>query len=62
MKCHKGPRSWMDSLDKLPNIRKMDLKFGTWNVRRLYVAGSLMTAPKELSKYKLDLVGVQEVR
>jgi hypothetical protein len=28
----------------------------------LYRAGSLLTVPKELSKYKLDLVGVQEVR
>jgi hypothetical protein len=28
----------------------------------LYRAGSLVTAPKELSKYKLDLVEVQEVR
>jgi hypothetical protein len=29
---------------------------------RLYRAGSLLTVSKELSKYKLDLVGVQEVR
>jgi hypothetical protein len=28
----------------------------------LYRAGSLMTVAKEISKYKLDLVGVQEVR
>jgi exonuclease III len=40
----------------------MDMRFGTWNVRSLYRAGSLMTVSKELSKYKLDLVGVQEVR
>jgi hypothetical protein len=33
-----------------------------WNVRRLYRAGSLMTVTKEISKYKLDIVGVQEVR
>jgi hypothetical protein len=39
----------------------MDMSFGTWNVRRLYKAGSLMTDAKEISKYKLDLVGVQEV-
>jgi hypothetical protein len=30
-----------------------------WNVRSLYRAGSLMTVSRELSKYKLDLVGVQ---
>jgi hypothetical protein len=28
----------------------------------LYRAGSLVTVSKELSKYKLGLVGVQEVR
>jgi hypothetical protein len=38
------------------------MKFGLWNVRSLYRAGSLVTAPRELAGYKLDLVGVQEVR
>jgi hypothetical protein len=36
--------------------------FGTWNVRGLYWAGSLIAAARELARYKLDLVGVQEVR
>jgi hypothetical protein len=40
----------------------MDMRFGLWNVRNLYRAGSLMTVLRELSKYKLDLVGVREVR
>jgi hypothetical protein len=41
----------------------MDMRFGLWNVRSLYMVGSLMTVSKELSVYKLDLlVGVQEVR
>jgi exonuclease III len=40
----------------------MDMRFGTWNVRSLYRAGSLMTVSRELSRYQLDLVGVQEVR
>jgi exonuclease III len=40
----------------------MDKRFGTWNVRSLYRSGSLKTVAKELGKYKLDLVGVQEVR
>jgi len=35
---------------------------GTWNVRSLYRAGSLTAVTRELAKYKLDLVGVQEVR
>jgi hypothetical protein len=30
-----------------------------WNVRSSYRADSLMTVSRELSKYKLDLVGVQ---
>jgi hypothetical protein len=37
------------------------MRFGTWNVRTLYRAGSLMTISRELSKFKLDLVAVQEV-
>jgi exonuclease III len=40
----------------------MDMRFGTWKVRSLYRAGSLMAASRELARYKLDLVGVQEVR
>jgi exonuclease III len=40
----------------------MDMRFGTWNVRNMYMAGSLRATAEEISKYKLDLVGVQEVR
>jgi hypothetical protein len=40
----------------------MDMKFGTWNVRSLYKSGSLKTVARELGKYKLGLVGVQEFR
>jgi exonuclease III len=40
----------------------MDMRFGTWNVRSLYRSGSLKMVARELGKYKLDLVGVQEVR
>jgi len=32
------------------------------NVRSLYRAGSLKAAARELARYKLDVVGVQEVR
>jgi exonuclease III len=38
------------------------MRFGTWNVGSLYRAGSVMTVAKEVSKYKLDLVAVQEIR
>jgi hypothetical protein len=40
----------------------MDMRSGTWNVRSLYRIDSLMTVAKEMSKYKLDLVGIQKVR
>jgi hypothetical protein len=40
----------------------MDIIFGTWNVRSIYRVGSLVTGRKEISKYKLDLVGMQKVR
>jgi exonuclease III len=40
----------------------MDMRFGIWNVRSLYRIGSLKTVARELGKYKLDLVSVQEVR
>ena len=42
--------------------RNMDILLGTWNVRSPYRAGALMAAAWELARYKLDLVGVQEVR
>jgi hypothetical protein len=38
------------------------MRFGTWNVRSMYRAGSLMTVSRELSTYKLDLAGEQEIR
>jgi hypothetical protein len=52
------------SLEEVSRYRrgKRDILLGTWNVRSLYRAGSLMTMAKELARYKLDLVGVQEVR
>jgi hypothetical protein len=40
----------------------MDVRFGTWNVGSMYRAGSLRAVAEEITKYKLDLVGVQEVR
>jgi exonuclease III len=40
----------------------MDMRFGTWNVRSLHRTGALKTVVRELGNYRLDLVGVQEVR
>jgi exonuclease III len=49
-------------IGKLGAGKKTDIRFGTWNVRSTYRAGSLRAVAEEISKYKLDLVGVQEVR
>ena len=38
------------------------MRFRTWNVSRPYRAGSLTAAGRELARFKLELVGVQEVR
>jgi hypothetical protein len=56
------PQTWTDPLDERPKRRNMDMRLETWNVRSLYRAGSLMTVLRELSRYRLDLVGAQEVR
>jgi hypothetical protein len=40
----------------------MDIRFGTLYVRSLYRSGSSKAVSRELAKYKLHLVGVQEVR
>ena len=49
-------------LEEVSRSRKRDILLGTWNVRSLYRAGSLRAAVRELARYKLDLVGMQEVR
>jgi hypothetical protein len=33
MKDHRRPQTWTDSLDKRPKQMKMDMRFGTWNVK-----------------------------
>jgi hypothetical protein len=52
----------MDSLDKRSKRKKKDMRFGTSNVRSMYRVGSLRAVGGEIFKYKLDLVGVHEVR
>ena len=49
-------------LDKCPEIKKMDVRFWIWNVRTLYRISSLRTVAEETSKYKLDFVGLLEVK
>jgi len=38
------------------------MRFGTWIVGSLYRSGSITAAARELARYKLDLVGVKEVK
>jgi hypothetical protein len=37
---------------------KSDMRFGSWNVQRLYRTNYLMTVAKELVKFRLESVGV----
>ena len=52
---------WTEPLAR-PKQRKRGMRFGTRNVRSLHRSGSLTAAVRELARYKLDLVSVQEVR
>jgi len=49
-------------LEEASHSIQREMKIGTWNVRSLYRAGSLKAAARGLVRYKLDVVGVQEVR
>jgi hypothetical protein len=45
-KCYTGPQTWTASL-KRPKQRKIGIRFGTWNARSLYRAGSLAALGRE---------------
>ena len=49
-------------LEEVSHSRKRDIFLGTWNVRSLYRACSITAAARELARYKLDLVDMQDVR
>lgn len=38
------------------------MRFGTWNIRTLYKPGSLQCVLKEINRYNVDIVGLQEIR
>jgi hypothetical protein len=61
MKCHNGPQTWTDSLEKPLTPRKLDIRFGR-NIRSLNRVGLIMTVAKDMSIRKLDLLGIKEVR
>ena len=55
------PQNWTDTLVQAKPCKR-DMRFSTWNVRRLYRSCSLTIVARELVRCKLDLVGVQGVR
>ncbi|KAJ4444054.1 hypothetical protein ANN_05843 [Periplaneta americana] len=55
------PRNGTDSLAR-PQQRNKVLRFGTWNVTSLYRTGGVTLVAKELARYRIDFVGVQEGR
>jgi len=55
------PRAWTDPLVR-PQQSQRDLRFDTSNVRIQHRSGSLTKVARELTRHKLDLVGVQEFR
>jgi hypothetical protein len=61
MKYFKVLRTWNESLAR-PKQLKKDIRLRTWSVRSLCRVGAIKSVVGELEKYKLDLVGVQEVR
>jgi hypothetical protein len=46
-----------DNLARLKQL-KVEMRFGIWNVKSLFRAGSLTAAAIELARYESDLVGV----
>ena len=43
------PRAWTDTLVR-PKQWKTDMRFGTWNVRSLFMSGSLNSSSQGISK------------
>ncbi|XP_008181820.1 uncharacterized protein LOC103309055 [Acyrthosiphon pisum] len=48
--------------DNKTGNRKNGLLFGTWNVRTLFKPGAAQNIVKEIEKYKLKIVALQEIR
>ena len=57
----KRSQTWTGTLVR-PKQWKGVVRFGTWNVRHLYRSRLLTPPARELMRYRLVSVGVQEVR
>jgi hypothetical protein len=54
-------KSWTDETLSTVGLKKVT-KIGIWNVRALYVNGKIEQLGAEMNNYKLDILGVSEVR
>ena len=53
---HTGSRNSTADLEPTGH-RKMDIRFGTLNIRSLYGAGTIGSVSSEIEKYRMYLVG-----
>jgi hypothetical protein len=49
IKCCMRPWTWMDSFEQ-PKLRKMDMRFGTWDIRSLCRAGLFITVARDVAE------------
>ena len=57
----KSDWAWSDPFEQNKKLKKKK-RFYTWNVGSLNMSDSLRTVASEIALYKLDVVGVEEVR
>ena len=64
---HQLCRPWREHVMQ-PNLLKTlffprkDLKIAIWNVRSLYASGKVAQTAREMDRYKLEILGLSEVR
>jgi hypothetical protein len=50
----------LTDFEELPT--RVDMRFETWNVKKLYSSVSLKTVARGLAKYRLNLLGARGIR